>query len=490
MKELSIQFCNPPAAYRGKPFWSWNGELEEAELFRQISVMQQMGMGGFFIHSRTGLSTEYLGEEWFRLTSAAIDEARRLGLEAWLYDEDRWPSGTAGGLVTQDPQFRMKFMSLHIVDGARFAWRDDLVAAFACRLDGLDFSDCTRIEVDTPPSDYAERKVLEFTIEIMSRSSFYNGHTYVDTMNRAATDRYIELTHEQYRRRCGEEFGRTVRGIFTDEPHRGPVFSGFGIHNENRLQMTPWTDDLPALYRERFGGDLVELLPDLFLKRDGDAVAPVKLRYMELTQQLFLDNYLKPLATWCDAHGLQLTGHALHEDSLTAQACMQGSLMRSYEHMQLPGVDVLTEGNRNPLIVKQLTSVARQLGKSWLLSELYGCTGWQMNFRGHKEVGDWQAILGINVRCHHLSWYTMEGEAKRDYPASILHQSAWWKDYEYVESYFSRLGLMLQQGHAACDVLVINPIESLWCQIGVGWAEGLSPCTPEVQRLEGIAMPN
>ena len=90
-------FARPTAPYRGKPFWAWNGALSRDELLRQIRVFAEMGMGGFFMHSRTGLSTEYLGDEWFELVNACADEAEKLGLEAWLYDEDRWPSGSAGG---------------------------------------------------------------------------------------------------------------------------------------------------------------------------------------------------------------------------------------------------------------------------------------------------------------------------------------------------------------------------------------------------------
>ena len=66
--------------------------MHQDELFRQIGVLKDMGMGGYFMHSRTGLATEYLGDEWFRLINACADEGARLGLEAWLYDEDRWPS--------------------------------------------------------------------------------------------------------------------------------------------------------------------------------------------------------------------------------------------------------------------------------------------------------------------------------------------------------------------------------------------------------------
>ena len=484
MNTLASQFRCPGAAYRGKPFWSWNGELNQEELIRQIHVMQEMGLGGFFMHSRTGLVTEYLGDEWFALTNACAEEAQKLGMEAWLYDEDRWPSGTAGGIITENPAYRLKFMSLRPLQGTDFVWSTDLVAAFACRLEGLAYWNCRRLSAETPPEEYQEETVLAFTLEEMASSSFYNGYTYVDTLNREATEQYITLTHERYQEKCGSHFGKSIQGIFTDEPHRGPVMNGFSLSNENRLWMTPWTETLPTKFKAQFGCDLVDHLPELFLQPDGQVVSPLKWQYMELLQQMFLENFAKPLYDWSTKNNLRLTGHVLHEDSLTSQAAMQGSLMRFYEYMHDPGVDVLTEGNRNYVIVKQLVSAARQLGRKWMLSELYGCTGWQMNFQSHKEVGDWQALLGINLRCHHLSWYTMAGEAKRDYPASILHQSAWWKDYGYVESYFARLGLLLTQGEPCRDILVLNPIESVWCQIHAGWADGLSPTQAPVQELE------
>ena len=178
------------------------------------------------------------------------------------------------------------------------------------------------------------------------------------------------------------------------------------------------------------------------------------------------------------------SGHALHEDSLTAQTAMSGSMMRFYEHMGYPGVDVLTEGNKNYWIVKQLTSAARQLGQKFLLSELYGCTGWQFNFESHRNVGLWQALFGINLRCHHLAWYTMEGESKRDYPASIFYQSAWYKDYKFIEDYFSRIGFIMSKGSPVCSTLVINPVESVWCQVHPGWCKGLTANTFEIKKIE------
>src|SRR5512146_3033666 len=97
-------FQNPPAEFRGAPFWSWNDDPQNTELIRQIRLMQKAGMGGFFMHSRTGLLTEYLSEAWMERVRACIEEAKRLGMKAWLYDEDRWPSGFAGGKVPERSQ--------------------------------------------------------------------------------------------------------------------------------------------------------------------------------------------------------------------------------------------------------------------------------------------------------------------------------------------------------------------------------------------------
>ncbi len=494
--ELAGLFSQPSAAFRGKPFWCWNGPLDRSELLRQIHVLRDMGMGGFFMHSRTGLATEYLGDEWFDLINACADEAQQLGMEAWLYDEDRWPSGTAGGMVTAEPAHRMKFLHLRVADGQADLWRPETVAAFLCDLEGLVLHCSARLPrpdglgagVGAPtgpgaPALPTGQGLLAFDLVEMAQSSFYNGYTYVDTLSRDATDRFIELTHEKYADRCGGRLGSSIKGIFTDEPHRGALMDPFGGAMDCPNQV-PWTEGLPTAYAEAFGEDLLDHLPELFLVPQGRRVSAVKWRYCELTLRLFLGNFLRPVDDWCRSHGIILTGHVLHEDSLTAQTSMNGSMMRCYEAMEWPGIDLLTEGNRAYWVAKQLQSAADQLGRPWRLSELYGCTGWQMPFAGHKAVGDWQALFGVNVRCQHLSWYTMEGEAKRDFPASIFDQSAWWRDYAVVEDYFSRLGVLLSAGSRVCDTLVVHPVESVWAQVHQGWSNFLGPLDPHIADLD------
>lgn len=463
-------FRNPGPEWRGKPFWSWNGKLQKDELIRQINIIKEMGMGGFFMHSRTGLETKYLGDEWFELINACADHAESIGLESWLYDEDRWPSGLAGGLVSKYPEYRQKAILMEIdPEGAGH----QVLAEFKADIKG---AICLNLGCG--------KQLLRFSVIEQGKSGFYNGYTYIDAMNPKATEAFLQCTHERYAKKCGDRLGNSIKGIFTDEPHRGALLDGFSMFMENGDMTVPYTQRLFDEFESRFGYELKPKLPELFLKVDNKRISSVKWHFVELLQQLFLENFALPCKEWCEKHNLILTGHVLHEDNLTAQTAMSGSVMRYYEHMSAPGIDVLGEENRNYWIVKQLASAARQLDKNQMLSELYGCTGWQMSFAGHKAVGDWQALLGINLRCHHLSWYTMGGEAKRDYPASILHQSAWFREYKHVEDYFARFGYMMTQGKAICEILVINPIESVWAQVSLGWSENLSLKDEAIRVLE------
>ena len=504
-EQLQALFDSPTAAWRGKPFWSWNGELRGEELVRQAHVMKEMGLGGFFMHSRLGLITEYLGDEWFDRINEVADAAEKDGMEAWLYDEDRWPSGSAGGKATIDPRYRMKSLYVYECDPEKTDWDEGSFALFAAKLDGINLYTCREVDAagltgredavrvvkaavealaDGAKEEPGQWKALRFAVVPDTPSSGYNGATYLDTMSREATEHFIELTHEQYARRCGDRIGRSIKGIFTDEPHRGHCFDNRREENGVVSCAVAWTDDIFDEFEKRCGFACRPLLPELFYRKNGEIVAPVKLFYIDLANALFLERFAKPINDWCQAHNMIFTGHVLHEDSLMNQTVPNGSLMRFYEHMGYPGVDVLTEHNRCYWIVKQLSSAARQLGKRWMLSELYGVTGWQFSFKGHKNVGDWQALFGVNLRCQHLSWYTMEGEAKRDYPASILHQSPWYRDYKTVEDHFARMGIVLSEGKPDCDVLLLNPIESLWCQAYAGWAEWISNASREVEPYE------
>ena len=466
MKELMKKFRSPGSEFRGAPFWAWNAKLDREELIRQIHIFKEMGLGGFFMHSRVGLNTAYLGKEWFDCIKACVAEAKKLGMQAHLYDEDRWPSGAAGSLVTRDDRFKSRFCSLKVYSRAADALKDDkgtTLAWFSARVSGsaekmdLKVKDPIRLKSPAEFKFGRGRKLIRFAEYLMEPNSWFNGATYLDTLNPKAVEKFVEATHETYFREVGREFGKTIPTIFTDEPN----FWTWEKHGS----YLPWTTGLPELFRKKYNMDVLDHLPELFFT-SVRKYSSVRVKYFNLLTELFCTAFSGTIGKWCSKHNIQMTGHVLLEDSLT-QSLYVGAAMRFYEHMQMPGIDLLTEHWRIFNTAKQCTSMAHQFGCKRRLSETYGCTGWDFPFAGHKALGDWQYALGINFRCQHLAWYSSGAEAKRDYPASISYQSSWHDKYHVVEDYFGRLGEVMAAGEEMCDLLVIHPIESAWLKIDV-----------------------
>ena len=103
-------FKNPTSEYRGAPFWAWNSSLDIPELEEEIKIFKEMGFGGFNMHVRQGLETSYLSDEFLGAVRACAECAEREDMYAWAYDEDRWPSGCAGGILTKEKRHRVRYL--------------------------------------------------------------------------------------------------------------------------------------------------------------------------------------------------------------------------------------------------------------------------------------------------------------------------------------------------------------------------------------------
>jgi hypothetical protein len=455
-EELFGAWQNPGAEYRGAPFWSWNSRLDPARLVRQIEQMHAAGMGGFFMHSRYGLKTPYLGDEWFECVHACVEKARQLGMKAYLYDEDRWPSASAGGNVTREhPEFRLHY--IYAQTPKELPPDAERVALFAVKLDAQGRCESYR-SVEDGRNLAPGETLVAFDDCPTKPDGWYNDGTYPDTMNAEAVAEFLYETHRSYADRFGKDFGGVIPAIFTDEPN-------FGVtrwHARKGLLNLHWTPSLPREFLQRRGYDLRDRLPELAYARPGETFSQVRHDYYRTLTELFVENFTEQIGQWCEKNRIAMTGHMLEEQSLETQISAVGAAMPHYEHMQWPGIDMLCDQTDELSTAKQCSSVADQLGKPRVLSELYGCTGWDWPLEGHKFLGDWQYAVGVNFRCPHLTHYSLEGGAKRDYPASIYAHSPWWKYYRVVEDYFARLSLMLTQGTSVRDVLVLHPVESAW----------------------------
>lgn len=461
-------FAAPSSEYRAAPFWAWNCALERDVLFRQIDVMRRMGMGGFHMHTRVGMRTPYLSDEFMDRIEDCAQEAERQGMLAYLYDEDKWPSGYAGGMVTCDARFRQRYLCFTPDpdgeaggDGPNSLPRR-LLAAYSVTLDGDGF--LLHYERIEPPKEKTDGVWYAY-LGVCDCNDWFNGYSYVNTLSKEAMERFVEVTHEKYRRRVGGQFGKTIPAIFTDEPQAFQK-QRFPVWNFPRGIYITFTDDLDETFRVSYGYSLLDRLPELFWDLPAFAPSQARYHYHDHVTERFVSAFADTLGDWCGKHGLMLTGHMMEEQTLRSQTNMTGGeIMRSYRGFDLPGIDLLCDA-RELNTAKQCQSAAHQYGREGALSELYGVTGWDFPFCGHKLQGDWQAALGITLRVPHLYWVSMEGEAKRDYPASIGHQSPWYEEYPMIEDHFARLGTALTRGTPRVKVGVVHPIESYWLHYG------------------------
>lgn len=480
-KELSKElFKSPSSEYRGTPFWAWNTELQEDELIRQIDIFKEMGLGGFHMHVRSGMSTKYLSDEFMGLIKKCSEKAEKEKMLAWLYDEDRWASGAAGGYVTKNRIYRRKSMVITSNDPANsslklcknyndFCEKADageapdgyFVTRFSIELDSENYLKNYRELSANEPSDYTTWFAY---IKADENDPWFNGEAYLDTMKTEAVNEFIKLTHERYAETVGEYFGNIIPAIFTDEPQvKTPKY--LAISGEKGEVILPFTDDLDKTYSEIYGGSLISKLPLIVWQTRDDSSALTRYRYIDHRCERFVSAFCDSIGKWCDDNGIALTGHLMEEPTLRSQSNSLGEAMRCYRGFGIPGIDMLCD--RVELsTAKQTQSAVHQYGREAMLSELYGVTGWDFDFKGHKRQGDWQAALGVTVRVHHLTWVSMNGEAKRDYPASIGYQSPWYKEYSYIEDHFARLNTALTRGKPNVRVGVIHPIESYWLYCG------------------------
>ena len=477
-------FEDPTAEYRGTPFWAWNCQLTQEELEKQIDGFFEMGFGGFHMHVRSGLCNEYLGEEFMDLVASCVDKAKKEKMLAWLYDEDRWPSGFGGGLVTKEKKYRRRYLVFtktpytaeELAYNPVFSGKEQEMDMHKGRRGGQDKTLLARYDVVQNEAgellsyrrlmgvEQAEGTEWFLYAETQRCGGRYNGQTYVDTLSREAMERFVEVTHEAYRKKVGAEFGKTVPAIFTDEPQFA-FKEGLRFAKGNDDATMPWTNDFDVTFAKTYGYSILDKMPEVFFEKTNGEISAARYHFHDHVAERFAEAFADTIGAWCDKNGILLTGHMMSEPKLSGQSQAVGDAMRSYRSFGLPGIDMLSDRHEYTT-AKQAQSAVHQQGAPGVMSELYGVTTWDFDFRGHKLYGDWQAALGVTVRVPHLAWVSMEGQAKRDYPASINYQSPWYKEYKYVEDHFARVNTAMVRGRPVVRVGVIHPIESYWLHCG------------------------
>lgn len=446
-------FANPPREYSTGPLWVWNDLLTDEQIRSTMRDLAKQQVKQVWVHPRPGLMTPYLTPEWFHLWDVALDEAKRLDINVWIYDENSYPSGFAGGWVPElMPEARGRGLKL-VESKSAPQWSESLIAVM-------------RVSGDTTENVTAKIKAGEslpegrFFVATLLRAedrAWTADHPYVDLMYPGVAEKFLDVTLEAYRKHVGKEFGQRIPGSFTDEPELRPAGG------------LPWTADLPEQFQKRWGYDLIQNLPSL-VAEVGDW-RRVRHNYLATQLDLFIERWAKPYFEYCAKHNLEFTGHYWEHEWPRCLGVPDNMAMSAWQ--QRPGIDTLmnqyAENTHaqfgNVRACREINSLANQFGRRTLV-EIYGAGGWDLRFEDMKRIADWLEVLGVNTLNQHLDYVTLRGARKRDHPQSFSYHEPWWDAYHVSASYLARLSAALCQGEQINRILVLEPTTTAWMYQG------------------------
>jgi hypothetical protein len=463
-------FRSPPADYWPAPLLVFNdeheGEAGEARITRVLEAHKRVGYGGVFLHPRPGLMTEYLSARWFELMRHAVRECLRLGLGPYLYDENSYPSGFAGGHVpARVPEARSRYVGAIFGEGPDGIPEDQLAL---CSWEG-----------GRPGRVVDEGEIgpgqswVAFVMLSMQPLGWHGDTVYPSLLDPRTSEAFLETTYEAYWRELGGLWDG-IPAVFTDEPHlpaegHGPWSPG--------LHLTPY---LLGQFRQRKGYDLRPCLAGVFY--DVGEYRRVRFDLYDLMHQLWVENWALPLEGWCEENGVALTGHYLEHDWPCPYATP--GHVHLLAHMHWPGTDMLetflltghdfhdiqnfhptTDGRdtHGLMYLRQVHSVANQLGKERVIDESWGAGGNDSRPADYSRIGRWLVVHGVNLLVPHLSFTTIRGTRKSDHPQTFSDHSPAYEHLRPLNDELGRLCWVANRGRIEQRILVLDPLTTGYC---------------------------
>ncbi len=241
VEQVRTLFADPPSEYRSAPLWDWNEQITKEGIDFQMKEFKKAGIGGVFVHPRPGLLIEYLSDDWFDLFDYTVQKGKELDMKVWIYDENSYPSGFAGGHVPAEMPDSYQHgtgLKVYVRGTVDSISHDDLEVVL--KRTGEVFVDIT----DSIDNEKGKQGVYYFFERTYpGKSPWYGGFSYVDLLYKGVTEKFLEVTMTRGYERNSADFGNTLEGIFTDEPNLESAMPGGSAMR--------WTPDLWDVFQER-----------------------------------------------------------------------------------------------------------------------------------------------------------------------------------------------------------------------------------------------
>ncbi len=460
---------------------------------KAVREVAEGGNTGFVWESRP--HPDYLGPQWWADLGVAVDEARKLKLEVWIFDEWMYPSGVAGGkVVAANPKF-----ALHTVEeraltvhgpaaDAEYAMPGEgkVIAVMAmpekydAKMAPVALPASAKVRWAAPAGNWRIVFVVERTHVPTAGWKMSN---MVDVMNPAATAEFIRITHEATYQHFKADFGTTIKGFFSDETGFRNITSYESLPGKPGMLM-PWSPVFAAYFEKLKGYDLKPWLPALWYDL-GPRTRAVRADFVDVCSHAFAEHFFKPQQEWCHAHGVKLIGHLVEDNHADHNLGYgPGHWFRSQAYLDMPGIDVVgfqvtpgvdagnvrwttpagTEWDQE-FFSFEVPAMARGAAliqnTREMFSELFGAYGWNEGLRMVQWIGDWHIVNGFTTLSPHaLTMKYNDPDCPPHFNATGgSAQARYYKDWA---RHIRPLQALVSDTDARYDAGVLYTAESAW----------------------------
>ena len=435
-------------------------------------------------------------EDALKLITYAVDRAAEHGMRVWLYDEQYYPTGAAGGLTLRNHP-ELEAMALACVEEDAHVTEAPVRIFSPLGHSGLKFAvaqgaDGKRIDVsrwtdpagnlcwDAPKGDwhiwcFFTRPLYEGTYLPMATRA---ARRYPSVADERAMARFLEVTYTPYEKAMGDRLGGKVEAIFTDEPHimhyreypkdRDPDksrsnYPSVSMYDRPHIDMPiypfiPWIYGLEKQFESRNGYPLGPSLPDLF-GRDFENTRKLRRDFFGTVNALFDIAYSRQFINKLHSYPMQYSGHWYGEESFHMQPYLYGDLMHHVGQEDIPGSDLLhsaPEQVRHAIALKTVSSAAHQYGKKHCMIEASNMCDKDQSFSVER------------IELAMAMMYALGIDTITSYYGEELFDEA---GYKRFTAYTARLSELMKDGRYAAQALLYHPYEELAAYSTVAKAE-------------------
>lgn len=484
------------------PFF-WQCGAGKENIRTELEKIYESHLKAFCVEARP--HPDFGGPGWWEDMDLIMNFAREHGMQVWLLDDDRFPTGHANKAFSDGKNpLSARFLTVHNTDicGSlspgyllvKSILQDDdtLVGVLACRRKDSDSTELiwdTFVDVtDRVQNGWLKWEVPEGLWRILVFYTTRHGNGKLDYFNildsrsvKLLIDRVYEPHYEHY----GADFGNTFQGFFSDEPE----FSNLpGYRFQARLgedmPYIPWSDELEIRLRRRWKREFLSYLSALWYQI-GEKTPHIRYEYMDAVTRQLSVSFSGQIGDWCREHGVWHIGHIVEDDNSHGRlGCSTGHYFRSLGDMRMAGIDVVTQQIMPGMDQGEHQWVASsrdgeffhyglaKLGSSLAhidrkkegdsLCEIFGAYGWQEGVGLMKWLADHMVSRGINHFVPHA--FSVKPYPDPDCPPHFYAHGnhAQFACFGTLMTYLERIAGMFQGGRYPADVAVLYHADSEW----------------------------